>query len=324
MSDNRNKENRKEIKDGDGKPFGAPDNQAEINGLFDGGEPDLDKYAQMEAPPEMKASMTRYKISHANQLRRERQHRTIYRITAGIAAMFLLYFGFTKFDTPLFHEVPTLVTVTVNEDAIKQIAFPDGSMATVSPGSVLRYPETFTKTERRIYLDKGEAFFEVAKDPKRPFRVASGELQTTALGTSFTVQYNPSVRREKVNLYTGKVSVENISKQRNISPIVLTPGKSYEFLDGDVVLSDFNPVGNNPVAKGLVFENVPFDEAMYRISSWYGINLLFDRENTKRRWINGNFNNKKIEDIFFILSNTYDLQFTKTDSLTYKIMMTKK
>ncbi|MGJ1265365.1 FecR family protein [Sphingobacterium spiritivorum] len=325
MDENRREELLKKLKDGtlnqdDERELWDMNEQDGIDDPFDDGEPDLDLYTDMEAPPEMGESLERFKSYHAFRVRRGKQRQTIYRVAASMAAVFLLYFGFTTFSDQLFFkQAPAYVTVEVKKGAVKQVALPDGSMATVSPGSVLRYPKTFATDERKVYLDKGEAFFEVAKNPEKPFRVASGKLQTTALGTSFTVQYDPIMQREKVNLYTGKVSVESVKDNADVSAVVLTPGKAYEYLAGKVILSDFSVDSGNPVARGLAFEDVPFDEAMYRISSWYGITITFDPKSTEKHGINGDFNNKDIESIFFILSNAYNLQFTKTDSLTYKI-----
>ncbi|MGM1428804.1 FecR family protein [Sphingobacterium lactis] len=330
MDNNRRKELLQKLADGtltpsDERELRGVDDQGKISHPFDDGEPDLDMYTDMKAPPEMEESLARFKISHAAKVRRERQRHTIYRITAGMAAMFLLYFGFTQFsDRIFFTQAPTFVTVEVKKGTVKQFVLPDGSMATVSPGSVLRYPKDFAKDERRVYLDRGEAFFEVTKNPDKPFRVEAGELATTALGTSFTVQYDPLTKREKVNLYTGKVSVEAVKENTNISSVILTPGNAYEYRSGKVIMSNFKADNGNPVAKGLLFDEVPFEEAMYRIGAWYGISLTLDTKATQTNRISGDFNNKGIEDILSILSFSYELRFTKTDSLTYKIMKTTK
>lgn len=286
---------------------------------------ELDMSEDVETTPEMEASLARYKKSFNGRIRYKKQIRTMYLVAASMAAIFLLYFGFSKFSTRLFfNDDASFVTIEAAQGEVKTLILPDSSIATLSPGTVLRYPEAYAKEERKIFLDKGEAFFEVVKDPQHPFRVVSGELQTTALGTSFTVQYDPFLKREKVNLYTGKVAVASVNEGTNLAPVKLTPGKAYEYVAGKVILSDFNHDYGNPIAKGLDFRDVPFEEALYRIGVWYGISILTDRKNTELENINGNFKDKKIEDIFFILSNTYDLKFTKTDSLTYKIMQSNR
>jgi len=326
MDNYRKKELLQKLKDGtltreDERELWSFDNDEGGIEPFDDGEPDLDLYSDLEGPSGMEESLARISAYQAQRVSHKKQLNTVYRIAASMAAVFLLYFGFTKFSNQLFVEdLPAYVTIEVNKGMVRSVALPDGSVATVSPGSVLRYPEEFAKDERKVYLDRGEAFFEVAKNPEKPFRVEAGELQTTALGTSFTVQYDPLRQREKVNLYTGRVSVEAVKGETNISAVELTPGKAYEYIAGEVILSDFNNKNGNPIAKGLHFEDVPFEEAMYRISVWYGLNLTVDSKNNKMENIYGNFTNKKIEDIFFFLSGTHDIEFTKTDSLTYKIV----
>src|SRR5690349_1432497 len=74
------------------------------------------------------------------------------------------------------------------------IVLPDGSRLTLATGSRVSYAHTFGSADtakngvtRDVYL-LGEAFFEVTKDPHRPFRVFANEIVTKVLGTSFTVR----------------------------------------------------------------------------------------------------------------------------------------
>src|SRR5690554_5327121 len=67
------------------------------------------------------------------------------------------------------------------------LKLPDGSLVWLNAGSQLQYPEKFDSTERIVYL-LGEAFFDVEKGTGWPFRVVSGNLRTTALGTSFNIK----------------------------------------------------------------------------------------------------------------------------------------
>lgn len=62
----------------------------------------------------------------------------------------------------------------------------DGSVITLNTAS--RVMVSFTGERRRVELVEGEALFDVAKDPARPFLVAAGDTEVIAVGTSFTVQ----------------------------------------------------------------------------------------------------------------------------------------
>jgi transmembrane sensor len=92
---------------------------------------------------------------------------------------------------------------------LEAIPLPDGSKATLNTNSGIRV--AITETERRVDLQRGEAFFEVAKDPKRPFVVRAGDKRVIAVGTKF------SVKRENVNVLVvvteGRVRVESARRQ---------------------------------------------------------------------------------------------------------------
>lgn len=88
---------------------------------------------------------------------------------------------------------------------IESVATADGSVVTLNTDSQIRV--ALTKTERQIDLKHGEAYFEVAHDPARPFVVHAANERITAVGTKF------SVRREngdvQVIVIQGKVRLES-------------------------------------------------------------------------------------------------------------------
>ena len=83
------------------------------------------------------------------------------------------------------------------------ILLADGSRVTLNTASAIR--ADYSGADRRITLVHGEAFFEVAKDPTRPFIVSAGPREVIALGTAFDVRLEP--RQVKVTLLEGKVRV---------------------------------------------------------------------------------------------------------------------
>lgn len=69
---------------------------------------------------------------------------------------------------------------------LASVPMKDGSTVTLNTDSAIRL--AVTETERRVQLERGEAFFEVAKDPSRPFVVVAGEKRVVAVGTKFSVR----------------------------------------------------------------------------------------------------------------------------------------
>ena len=84
----------------------------------------------------------------------------------------------------------------------------DGSSVVVEPGGCVRYHQPFSVGRERVIYLEGEARFNVAKDRKRPFRVFSDALVTTALGTSFTVKAIAGKEEITVALHEGRVVVK--------------------------------------------------------------------------------------------------------------------
>lgn len=98
---------------------------------------------------------------------------------------------------------------------LSSVPMPDGSKVTLNTASEIRV--AVNENERRIDLRQGEAFFEVAKDPNRPFVVKAGKKRIVAVGTKF------SVRRDgesvEVVVTEGKVRIEDASRSLRSSAV---------------------------------------------------------------------------------------------------------
>jgi transmembrane sensor len=87
----------------------------------------------------------------------------------------------------------------------RRLTLADGSSVLLNTDSVLRV--SLGRSERRLYLDQGQAYFKVAKDRRRPFRVFVGDDEVRALGTAFDVSKVGSGAR--VTLEEGRVAIFN-------------------------------------------------------------------------------------------------------------------
>jgi transmembrane sensor len=112
-------------------------------------------------------------------------------------------------------------TTRVGEQQVFTLS--DGSRVALNTGSHLVVD--FTKAERRVRLERGEAMFEVTKNPDRPFIVQAGEERVRVLGTTFTVRNDG--RKVAVVLVEGRVEVtRETPRQSRPAPVaVLAPGE---------------------------------------------------------------------------------------------------
>lgn len=96
---------------------------------------------------------------------------------------------------------------------MKHISLPDGSVIYLNSDTKLGIVTvSFNKDKREIWLEEGEAFFEVAKNPEKPFIVHSRNLETTVKGTSFNVRAYKELDESSVSVRSGKVEVHNENK----------------------------------------------------------------------------------------------------------------
>lgn len=99
--------------------------------------------------------------------------------------------------------------------ATRSAALADGSRVMLAPGTALDV-DIGASGERRINLEKGEAMFDVAHDPSRPFVVRSGEGEIRVLGTAFTVKKTGGMTQ--VIVARGRVEVKSGSETRILKP----------------------------------------------------------------------------------------------------------
>src|SRR5690606_20930247 len=140
--------------------------------------------------------------------------RNWYNYAAAILLISLLFGAYLWYKKQASHTellVESVVPI-VQRDTIMLM---DGSRVILNAGSSLRYPERFSGIVREVYLE-GEGYFEVAKDPGRPFIVHAGPLKTKVLGTSFNINAYAGQSKMEVSVLTGKVQVEETKSGRSV------------------------------------------------------------------------------------------------------------
>lgn len=127
-------------------------------------------------------------------------------MAAGVAAL-LLWSPASWFSEP---------AVSTVKGEVRQLPLPDGSSVTLNTASTIQ--TRFDDRQRVVELVQGEALFDVAKDPKRPFQVRAGELTVRAVGTSFTVRRLPG-QAAQVVVREGVVEVIHASAQKPLRTV---------------------------------------------------------------------------------------------------------
>ncbi|WP_268223267.1 FecR family protein [Sinomicrobium oceani] len=153
-------------------------------------------------------------------------------------------------------------------DTVKKIELNDGTEIWLKPGSSIRYTSTFGDRERHIKL-RGEAYFDVARDTARPFRVQTGNITTKVLGTMFNIKAYEFEEKIQIVLTEGSVQVlwNDEKTEREIAQ--MRPGELLNFdrINNNAGISLIKNSGED-LYKGdqLIFHQATLKEALTRIS----------------------------------------------------------
>lgn len=203
----------------------------------------------------------------------------------------------TEFSMELFSEVtsPKQVEQTLSDGycvvstpaaTTTLVTLSDGTRVMLNANSTLEYPASFDDAEVREVRLKGEAHFEVTKNPHRPFVVKAGEMQTQVLGTIFDVK---AYRKDapKVTLMQGKVKVSNADTE-----IEMRPGQTATLQADKIVVSKASPSASDWLEGDFDMDQVTLAEAMSDIGAWYNKTVVFQSQANMGKLIHFRFSRR--------------------------------
>lgn len=198
------------------------------------------------------------------------------------------------------------------------IHLPDGSAVKLAPQSKISYPAQFDK-DKRVVILSGEATFDIAKDPSRPFLVMANEVTTKVLGTRFKVEAYESHKDIVVSVQEGKVSVYKNAKVKNtdneLKGVILLPNQQAIF-DRETDQYDKKLIGtptiiNTAEQPNFVFEETPLKEVIRRLEIAYGIEIMFDEALLVDCQVTGRFEREslfqKLDIVTQIIGGSYEV-----------------
>jgi len=150
----------------------------------------------------------------------------------------------------------------------------DGTEVNLNYGSKIKYPRNFTGATREITLS-GEAYFDVAHNPDKPFIVKAGKLNVIALGTEFNVNAYPDDDVIATTLVEGKVIIEKILPDNKIGRIgTMVPDQhlTYNSKTGKISSNQVNVEDYIAWKEGkLVFDNTPILDVTEKLSRMFNV-----------------------------------------------------
>lgn len=227
-----------------------------------------------------------------------------------VAALFLLplltaagmYFYMSRNRSS---SAPLIISVERGQKA--NIILPDGSKAWLNSQSKLTYSADYNVNKRELQLD-GEAYFEVAHNPQKPFIVKSSDICVEALGTAFGVKAYDEDNLISSILMRGKVRVTTPDGESILVPNerVMYDKAAHKRTQSKVRnATDFTGWIHNE----LRFENESLEEIAKNIQRIYNVEIVFATENIKNQRYTGTVNNNSLESVLNIITLTSPLSF---------------
>ncbi len=188
-----------------------------------------------------------------------------------------------------------------------RFSLPDGTTGWLNSNSSVKYKGNFI-SDRKITLS-GEAFFDVYKDKKRPFKVNTNDVLVRVLGTRFSIASYENEQNVEVVLEEGKLEVQDkeMSKtlllkpndlvvydkaQKNFSSQVVQPQKYVSWTEGK-----------------LVFRNDPLDVIARRLERWYNIEVEVNVPDTEDLRLRATFIDESLEEVLSLLKRSLPINY---------------
>jgi ferric-dicitrate binding protein FerR (iron transport regulator) len=212
------------------------------------------------------------------------------------------------------------------------VVLPDGTMVWLNAGSRITYDKNYGGVLREVSLT-GEAFFDVARNPEKPFLIHTARIDIKVLGTRFNVRSYPTDKTTEATLIRGSIEVS--IKDRPSEKIILKPNEKLVVANDDSTLHR-NRAGHNggntdeslvnirkptyePVTGAvietswvdnkLIFQDQDFGELAASMERWYGVEIHFANAGLKEWHFTGSFQHETIQQALDALKLTADFYY---------------
>lgn len=208
-------------------------------------------------------------------------------------------------------QAPSFNRLATPRGGAYQLVLPDGSKVWLNAASALRFPTAFTGRERMVELT-GEAYFEIAPDPRRPFRVNTGgssekQLSIQVLGTHFNVNAYDDGDGVATTLLQGAVRVT-----KGAATVTMKPGEQALWRNAGTGFRVTRPSLDQVMAwkNGLFqFNGENIVAIMKQLSRWYDIEPVFIGDMSMKDYSGYISRNSNISEVLKMLQLTEEVSF---------------
>ena len=280
-------------------------------------------------------------IESKEQEEEKERRRQLFRSFLKIASIVIISIGLSWLAFSLITSKEILITkneVITPIGSKTQIILPDGTKVWLNSESKLTYTSDYNGQSRDVVLS-GEAFFEVVKNPIKPFVVKTGKIDIKAYGTSFNVKSYPSDLFVETTLISGKVTIERVTTKKTLA--VLKPNQKsifYKEDNGDnlnhilklakqkisvdsiievnagenIILAQTNTEPETAWKdQKLYFTSETFDEIATKLERWYGVKIHLQSDELINERFTGKFtHNEPLKQVLEVIKITTPISYS--------------
>jgi len=230
------------------------------------------------------------------------------------AALGLLLIGIGFVSTRVYKNLSNknnFIEYVADNKTDNKVTLIDGTKVILYSNSKLYYPKSFASNERKVKLE-GEAFFEVTKNPEKPFIIDALNTEIKVLGTSFNVNANLPEKNVEVFVETGLVQVTR--KNGNEESALVFPGDIVTV--SKISINNSKNSNENIVAwktKQIIFKEESLKNVIITLNKVYNTNITCSESIMDLRFTS-TFKNQQLDSVLSVLCLAFDLKIIEENS----------
>lgn len=280
----------------------------EIRRWLDNGEwPNFPE--EMEVPDEIRQQVWNKIYRQVQSAKTSRRYRMMRNNLIKIAAVALILIGTATFVFYYANQQHQPIVYTTGNQQHQKIILPDSSIVFLEPHSALTVVQPYGDKQRQLKLT-GAGIFEVSHNAKSPFSVVTGDIVTTALGTSFKVS---SFQGKDINiaLSYGKIVIEDKKLNDESERIFLRPGEAviYHKATHTLQKTEATPQQFDYRNNILYFKNAGINEVVDKLEKYYQVKIDY-KTLTHAKWsVSGEFDYQPLDVVMKTIAYSCNIQF---------------
>lgn len=233
-----------------------------------------------------------------------------------LVAAFIGFFAYRSWEQPMVNQAPVLQEIVTDIGQRTHLTLADGTRILLNADSKLRLPKMFQTNKREVFLE-GQAFFEVAENPNKPFLIHIDGTTVRVLGTSFSISAYPEDENVQVVVKEGRVSFE-VDNSAKATHAVITANELAVYDETSKKITT-RKVKDLSLYLGWLEGSLNFKEALMKdvaadLERRYGVQVTFNNKQIKKMELTAHLKSKRIRNVLDVIALSLNLNYDLTDN----------